>query len=114
MFGKKSPVAIVKEDWKKEIEENTLQVKFLEKYMWAYDISRAYSLTRIHDYSSIVDASIMQQEDKFENVAHSITLISGNYLAEFYEFMDSGRSGRIWNGTIDSKIHLTYHIMDIP
>ena len=33
MFGKKSPVAIVKEDWKTEIEANTIHVNFLEKYM---------------------------------------------------------------------------------
>ena len=31
--GNKSPVTIVKEDWKEEIEANTLHINFLEKYM---------------------------------------------------------------------------------
>lgn len=33
MFGKKSPVVIVKEDWKEEIEAGTIHVSFIEKYM---------------------------------------------------------------------------------
>jgi len=103
MFGKKSPVTIVKEDWKDEIEANTIHVSFIEKYMWAYDVSNAYSLTRIHDYSSILNASIMIREDSFDFAADSVRLISDNYLREFYDFLDPTISGRIWNGTIDKK-----------
>lgn len=103
MFGKKSPVAIVKEDWKAEIETNTIHVNFLEKYTWAYDVSRAYSLTRTSDYANVLNASMMMREDTFDFAADSIRLISDNYLREFYDFLDPTVSGRIWNGTIDSE-----------
>jgi len=101
MFGKKSPVVIVKEDWKEEIEAGTIHVSFIEKYMWAYDVSKAYSLMRSSDYASVLNASIMMRENKFDFAADSIRLISDNYLREFYDFLDPTISGRIWNGTID-------------
>ena len=115
LFWKKSPITIIKEDWNKEIEAGTLQVNFLEKYLWAYDVSQAYSLIRIHDYSSILNASIMMREDKFDFAANSIKLVSDNYLFQFYEFLDPTSSGRIWNGTIEQLQTplLTYEIISI-
>lgn len=85
----------MKEDWKTEIEANTLHVGFLEKYMGAYDVSQSYLLTRTHDYASILNASIMMREDTFDFAANSIKLISDNYLREFYDFLDPTVSGRI-------------------
>ena len=109
MFGKKSPVAIVKEDWKDEIEAGTMNTSFIEKYIWAYDVSKAYSLNRTHDYASVLNASIMMRENKFDLAAASVRLISDNYLREFYDFLDPMVSGRIWNGTIEWHFFLYLH-----
>jgi len=101
LFWKKSPITIVKEDWKEKIEAKSFNTIFLEKYSWAYDILKAYWLTRVYDYTSILNASIMIRENKFDIAINFTKLISDNYLKEFYEFLDSTKSGRIWNGTID-------------
>lgn len=110
VFWKKSPIMIAKEDWKKEIEQWTININFLEKYAWAYDITRAYSLVRIQDYSNIVNAKMMILENKFDFAVNSIRLISDNYLSQFYEFLNPdfqfNKSGRIWNGTIDVLLYL--------
>jgi len=101
LFWKKSPITIVKEDWKQDIENKTFDTSYLEKYTGAYDVSKAYWLTRIQDYTNILQANIMIKEEKFDFAINSIKLISDNYLQEFYDFLDSNKSGRIWNGTID-------------
>jgi len=104
LFWKKSPISIIKEDWKQEKRDKKnkkLNFNFLEKYTWAYDISNAYSLTRIKDYSYIVEANILSKEEKIDFAKKSLKLISDNYLQEFYDFLNSKKSGRIWNGTIE-------------
>ena len=101
LFWKKSPVTIVKEDWKKEIETKSFDTIFLERYTGAYDFSKAYWLTRIDDYSSIINASIMIRENKIDFAVNFTKMISDNYLQEFYDFLDSTKIGRIWNGTIE-------------
>ncbi len=105
LFWKKSPLAIVKEDWKSEIENWEIKIEFLEKYAGAYDVSKAYSLVRIRDYSSILNAYTLLLENKFDLAVNFIKLISDNYLEQFYEFLspsfESNKTGRIWNGTID-------------
>ena len=104
LFWKKSPMKIIKEDWKEDIETNNFDIWILEKIAWAYDVTKAYNLTRISDYSSIIMANILLQQEKFDLAKNFITLISDNYLKEFYEFLDYNKSGRIWNETIDCKI----------
>lgn len=107
VFWKKSPLTITKEDWKKEIEAWVINIEFLEKYTWAYDISKAYSLVRINDYSSVLNAYTLLLENKFDLAVNFTKLISDNYLKQFYDFLDtksdSSKSSRIWNGTIDFK-----------
>jgi len=66
LFWKKSPVIIVKEDYKEEIKEWKINMNFIEEYIWAYDVSSCYNLTRIHDYSNIVNSTILLKENKFE------------------------------------------------
>ena len=91
----------IKEDWKQEIEAKSFDINFLEKYTWAYDVSKAYWLNRIKDYTNILQASIMIKENKFDLAINFTKLISDNYLQEFYDFLDPNKSGRIWNGTIE-------------
>jgi len=104
VFQKKSPLEIAKEDWKEEIENWKINIEFLEKYAGAYDVSRAYTLTRTSDYSNLVNSIILLKENKFDLAVKSYTIISNNYLSQFYEFIDNtldNQSGLIWNGTID-------------
>ena len=100
-FWKKSPVTIVKEDYKEEIEEWKININFLEKYTWAYDVSSCYNLMRTHDYSSIINSNILLRENKFDLASKEITLLNDNYLDQFYDFINFSKSGRIWNGTIE-------------
>lgn len=104
LFWKKSPVTIVKEDFKEEIEEWKININFVEKYCWAYDVSSCYNLTRSHDYSSIINSVILLNENKFDLASKEIKMLSDNYLYQFYDFIDSTKSGRIWNGTIEFSI----------
>lgn len=104
LFWKKSPVVITKEDWKKEIEEWKVNMEFLEKYMWAYDVSSCFNLTRVHDYSTLINSTILLKENKVDLASKEITLLNNNYLSEFYDFLDLSKSGRIWNGTLDSYL----------
>jgi hypothetical protein len=108
VFGKKSPIDILKEDWKDEIELNKIDISYLEKYAGAYDISKAYSLVRVQDYSSIINTKIMILENKFDLSVKNLKIISDNYLSQFYDFLspnfDLAKSGRIWNGTIEQKL----------
>lgn len=110
LFWKKSPVNIVKEELKNEIDKWIVNINFLEKYLWAYDVSSCYNLMRVRDYSSIINSVILLKENKFDLAAKEITLTNNNYLDEFYDFLYSNKSGRIWNGTIDLlfKNILTY------
>ena len=108
LFWKKSPITIIKEDWEQEIEAKSFDINFLEKYTWAYDVSKAYWLNRIKDYNNILQASIMIKENKFDLAINFTKLISDNYLQEFYDFLDPTKSGRIWNGTIKINKNLTY------
>ena len=108
LFWKKSPVTIVKEDWKNEIEEWSINTIFLEKYMWAYDVSSCYNLMRIHDYSGIVNSVILLKENKVDLALKEIKLLNNNYLDHFYEFINSDESGPIWNGTIDLNLYLVF------
>ena len=78
---------------------------FLEKYVWAYDVSSCYNLIRIHDYFNIINSKILLEENKVDLASKEIRLLSNNYLGEFYEFLDPTKSGPIWNGTIDTKFH---------
>jgi len=107
IFWKKSPLMIAKEDWKEEIEAWVINIEFLEKYAWAYDVSKAYSLVRINDYASILNAYTLLLENKFDLAVNFTKLISDNYLEQFYEFLspnfEFNKSGRIWNGTIEIK-----------
>jgi hypothetical protein len=50
---------------------------------------------RIHDYSSIVNSTILLKENKFDLASKEITLLNDNYLDQFYDFMNSSKSGRI-------------------
>jgi hypothetical protein len=43
----------------------------------------------------------MMKENKFDLAINFTKLISDNYLQEFYDFLDSTKSSRIWNGTIE-------------
>ncbi len=75
LFWKKSPLAIVKEDWKSEIEKWEIKIELLEKYAGAYDVSKAYSLIRIRDYSSILNAYTLLLENKFDLAVNFTKLI---------------------------------------
>lgn len=101
LFWKKSPIIIVKEELNKEINEWKINIQFLEKYAWAYDVSSCYNLTRIHDYSNIINSIILLKENKFDLATENIKLLTNNYLHQFYDFLNSSKSGPIWNGTID-------------
>ena len=103
-FWKKSPVDIVKEDWGKEIEGWDIRVEFIEKYFGAYDVLSGYNLTRISDYSHIVNTCMLLRENKIDLAKKSFTLISHNYLEEFYQFLENEPTGLIWNGTIEKII----------
>ena len=105
LFWKKSPVTIVKEDWKNEIEEWNINTIFLEKYLWAYDVSSCYNLIRIHDYSNIINSSVLLKENKIDLALKEIKLLNNNYLDQFYDFINSSKSGRIWNGTIENNVN---------
>jgi len=50
---------------------------------------------RIHDYSGIINSKILLEENKFDLASKEITLLNNNYLGEFYEFLDSSKSGPI-------------------
>ena len=89
VFKKKSPLEISKEDWKKEIENWEINIEFLEKYAGAYDVSRAYNLTRTSDYSNILNSVMLLKEKKFDLAVKSYTLIFNNYLSQFYDFIDN-------------------------
>lgn len=107
IFWQKSPLEIAKEDWKKEIENNEINIEYIEKYFWAYDLSRAYNMTRVSDYSHIINSKMLLKENKFDLAKKSYTLISNNYLVEFKEFLSPTldyQSGLIWNGTIEKSI----------
>lgn len=93
----------MKEDWKKETEKWKVNIEFLENYMGAYDLSKAYNLLRIHDYSHIVFSAILIKENKFDLVADSLKMLPDNYLylQEFYDFLHFPKTGRIWNETIE-------------
>lgn len=104
VFWKKSPLEIAKEDWKEEIENWKIKIEFVEKYFGAYDVSRAYILPRISDYSHVLNSYMLLKEKRFDLAKKSFKLISNNYLEEFYEFTNNtldNQSGLIWNGTID-------------
>jgi hypothetical protein len=45
--------------------------------------------------TSILNASIMIKENKFDIAINFVKLISDNYLQEFYDFLDSTKSGQI-------------------
>ncbi len=101
VFWKKSPLEVAKEDWKEEIEKWEINIDFIGKYFGAYDVSSCYNLMRVHDYSHIINSSMLLKENKFDLAKDSFTLISNNYLDQFYDFLDSSESGPIWNGTIE-------------
>ncbi|MDD3646850.1 MAG: hypothetical protein PHH06_05610, partial [Candidatus Gracilibacteria bacterium] len=44
------------------------------------------------------------KENKFDLASKEITLLNNNYLDQFYEFLDSSKSGPIGNGTIELNI----------
>ena len=59
---------------------------------------------RIHDYSNIINSSILLKENKIdlslkENKIDlslkEIKLLNNNYLDQFYDFINSSKSGRI-------------------
>jgi hypothetical protein len=50
---------------------------------------------RIHDYSGIINSSILLKENKFDLASKEIKLLNNNYLDQFYEFLDSDKSGPI-------------------
>lgn len=105
VFNKKSPLTIAKEDWQEEIKNWEININFLEKYSGAYDVSRAYNLTRTSDYSYVLNSYMLLKENKFDLAKESFKLISNNYLDEFYDFTNNtlkNQSGLIWNGTIDN------------
>ena len=109
VFWKKSPLEIAKEDWKEEIIEGKINIEFIEKYFWAYDISRVYTINRISDYSHILNSYMLLKENKFDLDKKSFKLIYNNYLDEFYNFINNTldyKSGLIWNGTIYKKIKM--------
>ena len=54
-----SPLQIMKEDWRKEIESKEIQIEFVEKYFGAYDLTRAYNMKRISDYPSVLNSYIL-------------------------------------------------------
>ena len=106
LFKKKSPLIIAKEDWKEEIDNWTLNIEFLEKYAGAYDVSRAYNLTRTSDYSAVLNSYMLLKENKFDLALKSYRIISNNYLGQFNDFRVNTldyQSGLIWNGTIESS-----------
>jgi len=86
---KKSPLEIAKEDWKEEIIEGKINIEFIEKYFWAYDISRVYTINRISDYSHILNSYMLLKENKFDLDKKSFKLIYNNYLDEFYNFINN-------------------------
>jgi len=43
-------------------------------------------MKRISDYLSVLNSYILLQENKFDLAKKSFTLISNNYLDEFYDF----------------------------
>jgi len=50
---------------------------------------------RIHDYPSIINSALLLKENKFDLASKEITLLNNNYLGEFYDFLDSSKSGPI-------------------
>ena len=86
LFWKKSPLEIAKEDLKEEIENNKINIEFVEKYFGGYDVSRAYNMVRVSDYSHIVNSKMLLKENKFDLAKESFKLVSNNYLDEFYMF----------------------------
>ena len=104
LFKKKSPLTIAKEDWKNEIENWSINIEFLEKYAGAYDVSRAYNLTRTSDYSAVLNSCMLLKENKFDLALKSYKIVSNNYLSQFNEFRVNTlyyQSSLIWNGTIE-------------
>ena len=110
VFWKKSPLDITKEDWKEEINKWKINIEFLEKYAGAYDVSKAYNLTRVSDYSNVLNSIMLLKENKFDLAVKSYKIISNNYLVQFKEFISnslSDSSGLIWNETIQFWKNLT-------
>ena len=109
LFNKKSPLEIAKKDWKEEIENNKINIEFVEKYFGAYDVSRAYTMTKIVDYPYVLNSYMLLKENKFDLAKKSYIIISDNYLVEFKNFLSNNldiQSGLIWNGTI--QFYSTY------
>jgi hypothetical protein len=50
---------------------------------------------RIHDYSNIINSSILLKENKIDLALKEIKLLNNNYLDQFYDFINSSKSGRI-------------------
>ena len=106
VFWKQSPLEIAKQDWKEEITKGEISIEFVEKYFWAYDVSRVYNMTRVSDYSHVVNSCMLLKEKKFDLARDSFKLMSNNYLDEFYDFSShsgNSTSGLIWSGTIEVK-----------
>ena len=95
LFWEKSPLKIIEEDWKEEIENGKVNINFLEKYCWAYDVSKAYNMIKRKDYSYLMNAIIQLEENKFDLAKNSFKLMSDDYLNQFYNFIHSS-TGQIW------------------
>ena len=50
---------------------------------------------RVHDYSAIINSTILLKENKFDLASKEVKLLSDNYLHQFYEFLDPNKSSRI-------------------
>ncbi len=96
-FWKKSPLAITKEDWKDEIKAWNIDLKYLEKYCGAYDVSTAYNMIRKQDFACVVNSVIGLNENNFDLAIKSVKMINNNYLSQFYDFVDDS-TGQIWAG----------------
>ena len=66
-FWKKSPLDITKEDWKDEIKDWNIDLKYLENYCGAYDVSTAYNMTRKQDFACVINSIIGIKENNCQS-----------------------------------------------
>ena len=104
VFWKKSPIKIIKEEYKEEIETWEINLNFLCKYTGAYDVDWAYNLARSSDYSNIVNAYTLIKEKKIDLAGKFLKLNYEDYTSQFCEFLNPSSSGQIWNGTIHKNL----------
>ena len=88
-FGDKSPFEIIKDDWKERIDEWEIDVEYMEEYLGAYDVSKAYSMTRRKDYVNLLSSIIQINENNFDSSVKYIKMISQNYFNEFADFLNN-------------------------